>query len=93
MVETEWLWGIEGSFFLIMMPSGFRKFGYLSLFNLFEKINIGWPQQPLTELVLISVKNWIFYDPFHKKGTSIGHFSTRDDLITTIRKFFFDEIE
>ena len=34
----------------------------------FQKSNIGWPQQPLTEIVLISVKNWIFDDPFHKKG-------------------------
>ena len=34
----------------------------------FQKRNIGWPQQPLTEIVLISVKNWIFDDPFHKKG-------------------------
>ena len=32
----------------------------------FQKSNIGWPQQPLTEIVLISLKNWIFYDPFHK---------------------------
>ena len=34
----------------------------------FQKSSIGWPQQPLTEIVLISVKNWIFDDPFHKKG-------------------------
>ena len=34
----------------------------------FQKSNIGWPQQPPTEIVLISVKNWIFDDPFHKKG-------------------------
>ena len=25
-------------------------------------------QQPLTEIVLISIKNWIFDDPFLKKG-------------------------
>ena len=37
----------------------------------FQKSNIAWPQQPPTEVVLISVKNWIFDDPFHKKGTSI----------------------
>ena len=34
----------------------------------FQKRNIGWPQQPPTEIVLISVKNWIFYGPFPKKG-------------------------
>ena len=34
----------------------------------FQKNDIGWPQQPPTEIVLISVKNWIFDDPFHKKG-------------------------
>ena len=34
----------------------------------FQKSNIGWPQQPPTEIVLISVKNWIFDDPFSKKG-------------------------
>ena len=34
----------------------------------FQKSNIGWPQQPPTEIVLISVKNWIFDGPFPKKG-------------------------
>ena len=34
----------------------------------FQKSNIGCPQQPLTEKVLKSVKNWIFDDPFHKNG-------------------------
>ena len=34
----------------------------------FQKSNIGWPQQPLTEIVLISVKFWIFDDSFLKKG-------------------------
>ena len=33
----------------------------------FQKNNIGWPQQPPTEKVQISVKIWIFDDPFHKK--------------------------
>jgi hypothetical protein len=32
----------------------------------FQKNYIGWPQQPLTEKVLKSVKIWIFDDPFHK---------------------------
>ena len=30
----------------------------------FQKSNIGWPQQPLTE----RVNNWTFDDRFHKKG-------------------------
>ena len=34
----------------------------------FQKNDIGWPQQPPTETVLISVKNLIFDDSFHKKG-------------------------
>ena len=34
----------------------------------FWKSNIGWPQQPPIERVQISVKIWIFDDPFHKKG-------------------------
>ena len=34
----------------------------------FQKSNIGWPQQPRTERDQISVKNWIFDGPFHKKG-------------------------
>ena len=34
----------------------------------FQKSIIGWPQQPLTEIMVISVKNCIFDDPFHKKG-------------------------
>ena len=61
---------IEGStFFLIMVPSGLLNSGHLSFMNCsFQKSNIGWPQQPPTEMVLISVKNWIFDDPFHKKG-------------------------
>ena len=37
----------------------------------FQKSNIGWPQQPPTEMLLISVKNWIFEDPFHKKGPAL----------------------
>ena len=37
----------------------------------FQKSNIGCPQQPLTEKVLKSVKNWIFDDPFHKNGPGL----------------------
>ena len=34
----------------------------------FQKSNISWPQQPLTERYQISVKYWIFDDLFYKKG-------------------------
>jgi hypothetical protein len=34
----------------------------------FQKSNISCPQQPLTDKVLKSVKNWIFDDSFHKNG-------------------------
>ena len=35
----------------------------------FQKNDVGWPQQPPTvSEYQISVKNWIFDDPFHKKG-------------------------
>ena len=34
----------------------------------FQKSNIGWPQQPQTERVSDFSKNWIFENPFHKKG-------------------------
>ena len=30
--------------------------------------NIGWLEQPPKEKYQISVKSWIFDDPFHKKG-------------------------
>ena len=33
----------------------------------FQKNNIGWPQQPPTEKVQISVKILVFDEPFHKK--------------------------
>ena len=33
----------------------------------FQKNNIGWPQQPPTEKIQISVKIWVFDYPFHKK--------------------------
>ena len=36
----------------------------------------------------ISVKNGIFDDPCHKKGTGIGHLGARDDQIIRISNFF-----
>ena len=37
-------------FFQIMVPSGFLSGGHLSFINSFQKSNICWPQQPLTEI-------------------------------------------
>ena len=34
----------------------------------FQKIDIGWPQQPPKQRVTDISKNWIFDYPFHKKG-------------------------
>ena len=34
----------------------------------FQKSNIGWPQQPPTKRMSDTSKNWIFDDPFYKKG-------------------------
>ena len=52
-----------------MMPSGFRSCGNLSFINLFFK---KVPSAGLNSLRKkgnqILVKNWIFDDPFHKKG-------------------------
>ena len=68
--DSKWPWGVEGStFFKIMVPRVFMSGGGIWVWwTSSQKSNIGWPQQPLTEMVLISVKNWIFDDPFHKKG-------------------------
>ena len=38
------------------------------LLTSFQKNYIGWPQQPFQEECQISLKNWIFDDPLHKKG-------------------------
>ena len=51
-----------------MVATGFRSSGHLNFSTSFQKINIGWPQQPLTEIVLLAMKNWIFDDSFLKKG-------------------------
>ena len=56
----------------------------------FQKNNIGWPQQPLTEKVLISMKNLIFDDTFYKKGPvlviSVPGMNNHQD------QYFFDEM-
>ena len=49
----------------------------------FQKNDIGWPQQPLEEEYQISVKNWIFDDPFHKMGP--GMFQPSGSVIFLIK--------
>ena len=41
---------------------------FLGIRTSFQKSNTDWPHQPPTEMLPILVKNWIFDDPFHKKG-------------------------
>ena len=43
------------------------RFGRLCFINQFSNNYILWPQQPPKEENQISVKHWIFDDPFHKK--------------------------
>ena len=54
----------------------------------FQKIDIGWPQKPLQEEYQISVKNWIFDDPIHKKGPVLVIWVPNGDEIIKIKKFF-----
>ena len=61
MNDSKWLWKVEGSVI-------FLNYGAYWLQEVLHLSNIAWPQQPLTEKVLISVKNWIFDDIFYKKG-------------------------
>ena len=55
----------------------------------FQKINIGWPQQPPTEKMPNVSKKLDFSWSIPQKRTSIGHFGARDDQIIRIRKFFW----
>ena len=55
----------------------------------FEKSNIGWPQQPLTERLPSISKNLDFWWFNPQKGASIGHFCASGDEIIKIRKFFW----
>jgi hypothetical protein len=52
-----------------MVPSGFRRFEHLGFINQFSKKMTSAGLNSLRQKeYLISVKNWIFDDPFHKKG-------------------------
>ena len=45
----------------------------------FQKNDIGWPQQPLTEGVSYISEKLDFWWTIPQKGTGIGHLSSRDD--------------
>jgi hypothetical protein len=49
-----------------VVPSGFKRFGHLSFIHQFKKKRLA--SQPPIERVSDISKNWIFDDPFHKKG-------------------------
>ena len=54
----------------------------------FQKSNIGWPQQPLTERVSNISENIGFSMIHSKKGTGIGHLGARDDPTIRLNKNF-----
>ena len=54
----------------------------------FEKNDIGWPQQPLTEKVSDISKKLDFWWFIPWKGTGIGHLDVKDDQTIRISNFF-----
>jgi hypothetical protein len=54
----------------------------------FQKIDIGWPQQPLTEKVSDISEKMDFRWSILQKGTSIDHLGARDDQTIRISNFF-----
>ena len=56
----------------------------------FQKINIGWPQQPLTERVSDISKKMNFWGSIPQKGTGFDHLGARDDPNIRISNFFHE---
>ena len=54
----------------------------------FQKNDIGWPQQPLTERVSDISEKLDFWWSIPQKGTGIGHLGARDDQTIMISRFF-----
>ena len=54
----------------------------------FQKSNIGWPQQPPTEMVPYISESLDFWWTIPQKMTNTGHFDAIDDQTIGIRKFF-----
>ena len=55
----------------------------------FEKNDIGWPQQPLTEKVLDISEKLDFWWSFPQKGAGIGQLGSRDDQTIRFSNFFW----
>ena len=53
----------------------------------FQKSNIGWPQQPLTESLSNISEKLDFWWSIPQNGTGIGHLGARDDQAIKISKF------
>ena len=70
----------------MVLESWVREF--LVTTTIFQKSNIGWPQQPPTERISDSSKKLDFWRKIPQKGPSIGCFGARDDLTIRIRKIF-----
>ena len=51
-----------------MVPSGFKRFAHLTFIDKFSKVTLAGLNSLRQKEYQISVKNWIFDDPFHKKG-------------------------
>ena len=56
---------------MVAAPSGDVDIWVLSIY--FQKSNVGWPLQPLTEKLPSICKNLDFWGSNPQKGTSIGH--------------------
>ena len=61
---------------------------FLGTTTIFQKNNIGWPQQPQSEKVSDISKKLGFWWAISQKGASIEHFGARDEPIIWSRKFF-----
>ena len=70
----------------------FFRVHHLSFIKKDQKSNIGWPQQPPTEKVPNISEKLDFWSSIPQKGTSIGHFSARDDQTIRARKFFWENL-
>ena len=93
-IETSflnWLWGVEGPIFFFdlwcLVASGGADICVST--TSFQKNDIGWPQQPLTERVSDISEKFDFWRSIPQKETCIGHFGARDDPTIRISIFFW----
>ena len=59
---------------------------FLGIKTSFQKSNIDWPHQPLTEKLPVLVNNWVLM--IYSTRTGIGHSGARDDQTIRISRFF-----